>query len=102
MQKVYTFIIQTYVQDLLRKKGQDVYKKIVTENGHIYICGNIEMAADVKTAIQTEIQIWGKMSAIEAQHYIKKLKEENRLHEDIFGFEMKSPRKVKGTPKSKK
>ena len=57
---------KTYVQDLLRIKGQDVYKKIVTENGHIYICGNIEMAADVKTAIQTEIQIWGKMSAIEA------------------------------------
>jgi len=32
------------------------------------------MAAEVKTAIQTEIQIWGKMSAIEAQNYIKRLK----------------------------
>lgn len=32
------------------------------------------MAADVKTALQTEIQIWGKMSGIEAQHYIKRLK----------------------------
>lgn len=50
------------------------------------------MAADVKTAIQTEIQIWGKMSAIEAQHYIKKLKVCSLLDfidENLGGLSMK-------------
>ena len=50
------------------------------------------MAVDVKTAIQTEIQIWGKMSAIEAQHYIKKLKVCSLfdfIDEDLGGLSMK-------------
>ncbi|VDH91962.1 sulfite reductase (NADPH) flavoprotein alpha-component, partial [Mytilus galloprovincialis] len=82
-------IKKTYVQDLIKRNGRDIYKMIVKENGHFYICGSIQMASDVKKMLRHVIQSWGKKSESQVDEYIDKMKDENRLHEDIFGIAVK-------------
>lgn len=44
--------MQTYVQDLAAKEADDVYKLIVLEEGHIYVCGDVTMAEHVYLTIR--------------------------------------------------
>lgn len=41
------FSTQTYVQDLASKEADAIYKLIVEEEGHIYVCGDVTMAEHV-------------------------------------------------------
>lgn len=47
---------------------------IVKENGHVYICGSIQMASDVKKMLRRVIQSWGKKSDSKVDEYIDKMK----------------------------
>ncbi|CAC5367656.1 Nitric oxide synthase, inducible,Nitric oxide synthase, endothelial,Nitric oxide synthase oxygenase,Nitric oxide synthase, brain,Nitric oxide synthase [Mytilus coruscus] len=77
---------KTYVQDLIQRNGTDVFRLIVKDNGHFYICGSIQMASDVKQMLRYVIQTIGRLSDSQLDHYMDKMKDENRLHEDIFGL----------------
>ena len=44
--------LQTYVQDLLKENADMVVKDLLEESGHIYVCGDISMAASVRKTVQ--------------------------------------------------
>ncbi|XP_063410256.1 nitric oxide synthase, inducible-like [Mytilus trossulus] len=77
---------KTYVQDLIQRNATDVFRLVVKENGHFYICGSIQMASDVKQMLRYVIQTIGRLSDSQVDQYMDTMKEENRLHEDIFGL----------------
>ncbi|VDI59533.1 nitric-oxide synthase, brain [Mytilus galloprovincialis] len=80
---------KTYVQDMIKKNGQEVFDAVFKNGGHFYVCGDVQMASDVTETLCKIIQEKGKMSKEQAQSYMLKLKEANRFHEDIFGVSAK-------------
>lgn len=38
---------KTYVQDIALKEGDAIYQLLVTEQGHVYVCGDVTMAEHV-------------------------------------------------------
>ncbi|XP_038059135.1 nitric oxide synthase-like protein isoform X2 [Patiria miniata] len=81
---------KTYVQDLLRKNSQKVYETVCGGKGHVYVCGDVTMAAGVRVTIETIIAKHGEMSEEKAKKLIERLKDENRYHEDIFGITLRT------------
>ena len=47
-----TNILQTYVQDLIKKNKKEIYDMLVNKNGHFYVCGDVSMAEDVHTSLE--------------------------------------------------
>ncbi|XP_071099648.1 nitric oxide synthase 1-like [Haliotis cracherodii] len=74
-----------YVQDMLQQHAKDVYNTMVKVGGHIYICGDVEMADNVKQTLERILREHGKMTPEAARDYVRQLRNENRYHEDIFG-----------------
>ena len=52
------------------------------DHGHLYICGEITMASQVIEALESILR---SMNIQDPKEFISKLKEDHRLHEDIFG-----------------
>ncbi|CAH1801570.1 unnamed protein product [Owenia fusiformis] len=78
-----------YVQTVLSKNSKNVYRQIVVEHGHFYVCGDVSMASEVSNALRHIIKTEGKMTSDEAQQFILTMRENNRFHEDIFGVSLK-------------
>ncbi|XP_075052853.1 nitric oxide synthase, inducible [Mixophyes fleayi] len=77
---------KTYVQDILKKNLEDVvYKTIFREEGHLYVCGNLDMARDVAETLKWIIAKKKGLSEEKAEDCFSQLKNEMRYHEDIFG-----------------
>lgn len=38
---------QTYVQDMMRGEAKALYKQLVCDGGHFYVCGDVTMAEHV-------------------------------------------------------
>ncbi|GFQ70512.1 nitric oxide synthase, salivary gland, partial [Trichonephila clavata] len=74
-----------YVQHTLRDISDKVYREIVQERGHFYVCGDVSMAEDVNQTLRSIIQEHGHMNPVAVDNVVKRLQEENRYHEDIFG-----------------
>ncbi|KDR21429.1 nitric oxide synthase, salivary gland isoform X2 [Zootermopsis nevadensis] len=83
-------IPKTYVQDLIRKEAAAVYKKVVIEGGHFYVCGDCTMAEHVYQMLKLIIQEHGGMLDSEVESYMLTLRDENRYHEDIFGITLRT------------
>ncbi|CAL1272101.1 unnamed protein product [Larinioides sclopetarius] len=79
-----------YVQHILREISDKVYKEIVQERGHFYVCGDVSMAEDVNQTLRAIIQEHGQMNTVGVDNVVKRLQEENRYHEDIFGITLKT------------
>ncbi|KAG8182789.1 hypothetical protein JTE90_018662 [Oedothorax gibbosus] len=79
-----------YVQHILREISDKVYKEIVEDRGHFYVCGDVSMAEDVNQTLRTIIQEHGHMNPVAVDNVMKRLQEENRYHEDIFGITLKT------------
>ncbi|GIY63295.1 nitric oxide synthase, salivary gland [Caerostris darwini] len=79
-----------YVQHILREISDKVYKEVVQERGHFYVCGDVSMAEDVNQTLRAIIQEHGHMNTIAVDNVVKRLQEENRYHEDIFGITLKT------------
>ncbi|XP_049785916.1 nitric oxide synthase, salivary gland-like [Schistocerca cancellata] len=77
---------KTYVQDLLRKEAFEIYKKVMDEDCHFYVCGDCTMAEDVYQTMKKIIQQHSTMTDGEIENYMMKMRDENRYHEDIFGI----------------
>ncbi|KAG8307258.1 Nitric oxide synthase, brain [Homalodisca vitripennis] len=78
-------IPKTYVQDLMRGEAKSLYRKLVLEGGHFYVCGDVTMAEHVLQTLKALLQAESKMSTDEVEKYMLTLRAENRYHEDIFG-----------------
>ena len=72
--RVIYFYLQAYVQNILNKNSRDVYKTIVKEGGHFYVCGDVKMASDVTATLEKIIMTEGKMTTQDAKNYILKLR----------------------------
>ncbi|XP_054711021.1 LOW QUALITY PROTEIN: nitric oxide synthase, salivary gland-like [Uloborus diversus] len=79
-----------YVQHILREIADTVYKEVVHERGHFYVCGDVSMAEDVNQTLRAIIQEKGNKTSTDVDNVIKRLQEENRYHEDIFGITLKT------------
>nr|CAI5859008.1 unnamed protein product [Callosobruchus analis] len=81
---------KTYVQDLASKEGAEIYRLIVMEKGHFYVCGDCTMADNVYQTLKSIIQKYGGMNDLQVQGYMMSLRDENRYHEDIFGITLRT------------
>uniref|UniRef100_P29475-2 Isoform 2 of Nitric oxide synthase 1 n=1 Tax=Homo sapiens TaxID=9606 RepID=P29475-2 len=80
-----------YVQDILQEQlAESVYRALKEQGGHIYVCGDVTMAADVLKAIQRIMTQQGKLSAEDAGVFISRMRDDNRYHEDIFGVTLRT------------
>ena len=62
---------QRYVQDIVRDDIKDkVYDILVKQNGHVYICGDVNMATGVRSALETVLSTKGISNA---KDYVSKL-----------------------------
>ncbi|KAJ8950427.1 hypothetical protein NQ318_003703 [Aromia moschata] len=76
---------KVYVSHLLEKEGDEVWKVIGDNNGHLYICGDAKgMASDVRNVILKIIQEKGQMTEQQAQAYLKKMETQKRMSADVW------------------
>ena len=62
-----------YVQDLLEKDAREVFLQLM-DDGHIYVCGDVTMAADVKKRLISIIQKCGDATEDEAKECLQILR----------------------------
>eukprot|EP00158_Paraphelidium_tribonemae_P006897 Partr_v1_DN28020_c1_g1_i1_m57092 putative This enzyme is required for electron transfer from NADP to cytochrome P450 (By similarity) len=78
---------KTYVQSLLVEQSENVWNLLSAKNGYVYVCGDAKnMARDVLTnlkSIATD-ERYGKMNPVDADAWIKKLKDSGRYQEDVW------------------
>lgn len=70
----YELCVKTYVQDLIRKNADEVFDVMVKRGGHFYVCGDVQMASDVTETLSKIVQEIAKMSNVETQSFMLKLK----------------------------
>ena len=71
---------QKYVQDILQEKlAEPVYRALQEQGGHIYVCGDVTMAADVLKAVQRIMTQQGKLSVEDAGVVVSRLRVSDRL-----------------------
>lgn len=71
--------LQKYVQDILQEQlAEPVYRALKEQGGHIYVCGDVTMAADVLKAVQRIMTQQGKLSAEDAGVFVSRLKVSSR------------------------
>ncbi|XP_038554200.1 NADPH--cytochrome P450 reductase-like [Micropterus salmoides] len=76
---------KVYVQHLLKKNKEAMWKLINSENAHIYVCGDARnMAKDVQTAFYEIAEELGGMTRTQATDYIKKLMTKGRYSQDVW------------------
>ncbi|XP_046333206.2 nitric oxide synthase, inducible-like [Haliotis rufescens] len=74
-----------YVQHMLQQYAKDVYNTMVKAGGHIYVCGDVEMAEDVRQTLERILSEQGNLTPEAAREYIRQMRSVKRYHEDIFG-----------------
>ena len=79
---------KVYVQTLLLKQSHAVYKNIVNDNGHIYICGDMTMANKVEQVLVRILCKEGSMDEVKAHDFIERLSNQNRYHKDIYSVKL--------------
>uniref|UniRef100_A0A9J8BEK4 NADPH--cytochrome P450 reductase n=1 Tax=Cyprinus carpio carpio TaxID=630221 RepID=A0A9J8BEK4_CYPCA len=76
---------KVYVQHLLKKNKEAVWRLVHTDNAHIYICGDARnMARDVQNAFYEIAEELGGLSRAQAVDYIKKLMTKGRYSQDVW------------------
>ncbi|KAK8389174.1 hypothetical protein O3P69_020856 [Scylla paramamosain] len=73
-----------YAQDLLRVYSKEVYKELVEEGGHLYVCGSQALSDGVSSALQNILMEQGRLTTQQSAVLLASLKGEGRYHEDIF------------------
>uniref|UniRef100_A0A673MPM6 NADPH--hemoprotein reductase n=1 Tax=Sinocyclocheilus rhinocerous TaxID=307959 RepID=A0A673MPM6_9TELE len=74
-----------YVQHLLKKNKEQLWKLIHSNNAHIYVCGDARnMARDVHTAFYEIAEEVGSLTHTQAVDYFKKLMTKGRYSQDVW------------------
>jgi sulfite reductase (NADPH) flavoprotein alpha-component len=75
---------KVYVQDRLKEQASDVFSWL-ERGAHLYICGDANrMAKDVHQTLVEIIQEHGKLSAEQAEDYLKSLRSNKRYQKDVY------------------
>ncbi|MBN3291564.1 NCPR reductase, partial [Polypterus senegalus] len=76
---------KVYVQHLLKRNKEHLWKLINTDNAHIYVCGDARnMARDVQNTFYDIVSEMGTMSHPQAVDFIKKLMTKGRYSQDVW------------------
>ncbi|XP_005988651.1 NADPH--cytochrome P450 reductase isoform X1 [Latimeria chalumnae] len=76
---------KVYVQHLLKKNKEHIWKLIHQDNAHIYVCGDARnMARDVQNAFYDIVMEFGEMTRTQAVDYVKKLMTKGRYSCDVW------------------
>lgn len=62
------------MQDLALAEAAEIYKILVLEKGHFYVCGDCTMAEHVYQTLKTIIQKYGSMSNAQVEKYMHLLR----------------------------
>lgn len=65
---------QTYVQDLLVGVGSEVYRQVVEQKGHFYVCGDCTMAECVYQKLKSIVQEHGRLSDQEVENFMLQMR----------------------------
>jgi sulfite reductase alpha subunit-like flavoprotein len=63
-----------YVQDQLKQEANYVIQKLLRESGHLYVCGDVSMAADVTKTVEGVFREQAGMSEDEARSFVEKMR----------------------------
>lgn len=75
---------KVYVQDRLKEQASDVFAWL-ERGAHLYVCGDANrMAKDVHQTLVEIIQEHGKLSAEQAEDYLKSLRSNKRYQKDVY------------------
>jgi len=75
---------KVYVQDRLKEQASEVFAWL-ERGAHLYICGDANrMAKDVHQTLNEVIQEHGKLSAEQAEDYLKSLRSNKRYQKDVY------------------
>jgi sulfite reductase (NADPH) flavoprotein alpha-component len=75
---------KVYVQDRLKEQASEVFAWL-ERGAHLYICGDANrMAKDVHNALVEIIQEHGKLTAEQAEDYLKSLRSNKRYQKDVY------------------
>ena len=73
-----------YVQDRLKEQASEVFSWL-ERGAHLYICGDANrMAKDVHQTLNEIIQEHGKLTAEQAEDYLKSLRSNKRYQKDVY------------------
>ncbi len=73
-----------YVQDRLKENSAEVFSWL-ERGAHVYVCGDMSrMAKDVEATLIDIIATEGKLSAEQAQEYLKDLRNAKRYQKDVY------------------
>jgi len=73
-----------YVQDRIQEQGSEVFAWL-ERGAHLYICGDANrMAKDVHQTLIDVIAEQGKLTAEQAEHYLKDLRISKRYQKDVY------------------
>uniref|UniRef100_A0A8D0GNL2 NADPH--hemoprotein reductase n=1 Tax=Sphenodon punctatus TaxID=8508 RepID=A0A8D0GNL2_SPHPU len=76
---------KVYVQHLLKKNKEGLWKLIHEGNAHIYVCGDARnMARDMQNVFYEIVAEYGKLSQQQAVDYVKKLMTKGRYSLDVW------------------
>nr|XP_006113360.1 NADPH--cytochrome P450 reductase isoform X1 [Pelodiscus sinensis]XP_006113361.1 NADPH--cytochrome P450 reductase isoform X1 [Pelodiscus sinensis]XP_006113362.1 NADPH--cytochrome P450 reductase isoform X1 [Pelodiscus sinensis] len=76
---------KVYVQHLLKRNKEGVWRLIHEGNAHIYVCGDARnMARDVQNAFYEIVAEFGSMTQPQAVDYVKKLMTKGRYSLDVW------------------
>lgn len=56
------------------EEGAEIYRLIVHEKGHFYVCGDCTMAEDVYQNLRTIIQKYGALSEDQVERFMLQLR----------------------------
>lgn len=75
---------KVYVQDRLKEQASEVFAWL-ERGAHLYICGDANrMAKDVHNTLLEIIQEHGKLTAEQAEDYLKSLRSNKRYQKDVY------------------
>jgi len=66
-----------YVQHRIKQNAHEIFDMLCKRNGHLFVCGGIEMARDVKEVITEIIQECSKVDYYDAVESTENLKVSN-------------------------
>ena len=74
---------KVYVQHRVKEDGAELWG-LLERHAHFYICGGTSMGRDVVGALTEAIATHGRMNAVAAADYIKRMQEQGRLMQELW------------------
>ena len=79
-----------YAQDLIRKESALIWTEILQNTGRIYVCGRLELCADVRQALMDVARAFGGLSDVGARQLVHDMETEGRFLTDCWSVEASS------------